>query len=105
MKEVKDFLTWEEYFMALAEVSALRSKDPNTKVGACLVDENNKVVSLGYNGMPIGCKDSEMPWGNSSENYLNTKYPFVCHAELNAILNAAGKQTKNCVIYTTLFFV
>ena len=103
MQEEKNFLTWAEYFMALAEVSALRSKDPNTKVGACLVDENNKVVSLGYNGMPIGCKDSEMPWGNSSENYLNTKYPFVCHAELNAILNAAGKQTKNCVIYTTLF--
>ncbi len=103
MQNTNDFLNWDEYFMALAEISALKSKDPNTKVGACLVDENNKIVSLGYNGMPIGCKDSEMPWGNSSENYFDNKYPFVCHAELNAILNAFGKQVIGCKIYTTLF--
>ena len=103
MNERKDYLKWDEYFMCLAEVCALRSKDPNTRVGACLVDENNKVISLGYNGMPIGCVDSEMPWGRDDEEALNTKYPFVCHAELNTILNAAGKSTKNAIIYTTLF--
>ncbi len=103
MNERKDYLKWDEYFMCLAQVCALRSKDPNTRVGACLVDENNKVISLGYNGMPTGCVDSKMPWSREDEEMLNTKYPYVCHAELNAILNAGGKSTKNATIYTTLF--
>ena len=103
MEERKDYLSWDEYFMALAEICALRSKDPNTRVGACLVDENNKVISLGYNGMPIGCEDKKMPWGNDSKIYLETKYPFVCHAELNAIINSKGKIFKEAVLYTTLF--
>ncbi len=99
----EDFISWEEYFICLAKISALRSKDPNTKVGACLVDENNKVISLGYNGMPIGCLDSKMPWKRDSKDWLNTKYPFVCHAELNAILNCSGKIPENATLYTTLF--
>ena len=103
MEERKDYLSWDEYFMALAQICALRSKDPNTRVGACLVDENNKVISLGYNGMPIGCEDKKMPWGKDSSIYLETKYPFVCHAELNAIINSKGKIFKEAVIYTTLF--
>ena len=99
----KGFLTWDEYFMSLAIVSSLKSKDPNTKVGACLVNKQNRVVSLGYNGMPNGCDDSKMPWGNSSKEFLKSKYAFVCHAELNAILNAKGKELLNSKIYTTLF--
>ena len=103
MQERKDYLKWDQYFMALAEVCSLRSKDPNTRVGACLVDENNKVISLGYNGMPIGCDDTKMPWGRQSKEFLETKYPFVCHAELNAILNSKGKIYSGGIIYTTLF--
>ena len=103
MNEREDFLSWDEYFMALAEICALRSKDPSTRVGACLVDENNKVIALGYNGMPIGCEDKKMPWGKDEKEYLNNKYPFVCHAELNAILNSKGKIFKTAVLYTTLF--
>ena len=99
----KDFLTWEEYFMGLAIVSSLKSKDPNTKVGACLVNQQNRVISLGYNGMPNGCDDSKMPWGNSSKEFLKNKYAFVCHAELNAILNAKEKIVLNSKLYTTLF--
>ena len=103
MKERKDYLTWDEYFMGLAQLCALRSKDPNTRVGACLVDSNNKVVSLGYNGMPIGCQDKDMPWGRDKSEYLNSKYPFVCHAELNVILNCGGRGLFNTRLYTTLF--
>ncbi len=102
MKERKDHLSWEEYFMGLAKLSALRSKDPNTRVGACIVDKENKIISLGYNGMPIGCDDEFMPWGRDGD-YLNSKYPFVCHAEVNAILNCSGRNIKNSILYTTLF--
>ncbi len=94
-------LSWDEYFMGLAHLSALRSKDPSTKVGACIVDKENKVVSIGYNGLPKGCEDSLYPWGKEG-SMLETKYAFVVHAELNAILNSP-RSVKNCTIYVSLF--
>ncbi len=84
-KKRTDYLKWDEYFMGIAMLSASRSKDPNTGVGACIVDEDNRILSLGYNGMPIGCSDDEYPWGRDG-GPLETKYFYVCHAELNAIL-------------------
>ena len=92
----KDYISWDEYFMGVAELSAMRSKDPNSQVGACIV-RDNKILSLGYNGMPIGCGDDIMPWGREGEN-LNTKYMYVCHSELNAILNA-GKDLHGSTMY------
>ena len=97
-----DYLSWDEYFMGIALLSAERSKDNNTQVGACIVSNEHKIVSMGYNGMPIGRCDDEMPWERQGD-YLDTKYPFVCHAELNAILNCAGVSMKDCTIYVTLF--
>lgn len=94
-------LSWDEYFMGIAHLSALRSKDPNTQVGACIVGADNRVVGIGYNGLPKGCSDDEFPWGNQGEQ-LDTKYPFVVHAELNAILNS-GVSLKGCTIYVSLF--
>ncbi len=97
-----DYISWDEYFMGVALMAAHRSKDPNTQVGACIVNEDHKILSLGYNGMPIGCSDDEFPWAREG-NYLETKYPYVCHAELNAILNAAGQSLKGATIYVPLF--
>lgn len=97
-----DYLSWDEYFMGLSLFSAMRSKDPNTQVGACIVSEDNKILSVGYNGMPIGCDDDTMPWGREGE-FLETKYPFVAHAELNAILNRPTVSLKNARIYVSLF--
>lgn len=96
------YLSWDGYFMGIALLSAQRSKDSNTQVGACIVSEENKILSVGYNGMPIGCSDDEMPWGKEGEA-LETKYPYVCHAELNAILNYNGGSLKGAKLYTTLF--
>jgi dCMP deaminase len=101
MNKRTDYLTWDEYFMGMALLSAKRSKDPQTQVGACIVNEDKKVVGLGYNGFPIGCNDDDMPWDRKG-NFLETKYPYVCHAELNAILNST-KDLKNCSIYVALF--
>ena len=95
-------ISWNQYFMALALLSAQRSKDPNTKVGACIVTPENKIVGIGYNGMPIGLDDSIMPWERSAESQLDTKYPYVCHAELNAILNSI-KDISGCTLYVTLY--
>lgn len=97
-----DYLSWDQYFMGIAMLSAERSKDPNTQVGACIVDENNKILSMGYNGMPTGCSDDEMPWGKAG-SALENKYFFVCHAELNAILNYSGGSLKGATCYSTLF--
>lgn len=94
-------ISWDEYFMGLAHLSALRSKDPNTQVGACIVDRDNKVVSIGYNGMPRGCDDHEFPWEREG-GFLDTKYAFVVHAELNAILNSP-RSVSGCSIYVSLF--
>ena len=97
-----DYISWDEYFMGVAMFSAMRSKDSNTQVGACIVSDENKIISVGYNGMPIGCDDDDMPWERDGDA-LNTKYPFVCHAELNAILNRQAVTTQNARIYVTLF--
>ena len=97
----EDYISWKEYFMSIALLSAQRSKDSNTQVGACIVNDENKIVSVGYNGMPTGCEDSEMPWEREGA-FLDTKYPFVCHAELNAILNC-NTDLHGCTLYVTLF--
>ena len=97
----KDYLSWDGYFMGIALLSAQRSKDNHTQVGACIVNQDKKIVSVGYNGMPTGCNDDIMPWEREGE-FLQTKYPFVCHAELNAILNSSVN-LKNCILYVTLF--
>lgn len=98
----KEHLTWDSYFMLIAQASAQRSKDPSTQVGACIVSQSNKILSIGYNGMPCGCDDNSMPW-NRDGAYIDTKYPYVCHAELNAILNNAGCNFTGSKIYVTLF--
>lgn len=97
-----DYLKWDEYFMGIALLSTQRSKDPSTSVGACIVSEDNKILSVGYNGMPTGCSDDEYPWEREGSN-LETKYFYVCHAELNAILNYTGNGMKGAKLYTTLF--
>ena len=98
---MRKVISWDEYFMSLAHLSAVRSKDPSTQVGAVIVDSNNKVVGLGYNGFPRGCDDKEFPWEREGE-FLDTKYAYVVHAELNAILNA-NKLIDNCRLYVSLF--
>jgi dCMP deaminase len=97
-----DYISWDEYFMGIALLSAKRSKDPSTQVGACIVNEHHKIVSVGYNGMPAGCSDDEFPWEREGA-VLETKYPYVCHAELNAILNNVGFSLAGCTIYVPLF--
>lgn len=102
MAKREDYLTWDEYFMGVALLSGYRSKDPNTQVGACIVNSKNHIMSVGYNGFPMGCSDDEFPWERTGEPY-DTKYPYVCHAELNAILNNAGSSLEGCRIYVGLF--
>lgn len=102
MAKRSNYISWDEYFMGVALLSGHRSKDPNTQVGACIVNGQNKIVGAGYNGLPTGCSDEEFPW-NQTGNFLQTKYPYVCHAELNAILNNIGMDLSGCRIYTALF--
>lgn len=102
MPKRTDYISWDEYFMGIALLSANRSKDPGTQVGACIVSSSNKIMSVGYNGMPMGCDDDEFPWERTGDE-LNTKYPYVCHAELNAILNNDGGRLAGCKIYVALF--
>ena len=91
----KDYLSWDEYFIGLAALTAMRSKDPNTQVGACIVSNDNRVLSVGYNGAPNGFSDELMPWGvREAENHYDTKYPYICHSELNAILNFRGNMRE-----------
>lgn len=97
----KDVLSWDQYFMGMAHLSAMRSKDPNTRVGACIVNPQKRVVGLGYNGFPYGCEDDEFPWERDGE-FLDTKYPYVVHAELNAILNSI-QDLHGCTLYVSLF--
>lgn len=96
-----DVLNWDDYFMGLAHLSAKRSKDPSTQVGAAIVSADHKVVGIGYNGFPNGCDDDEFPWDREGA-FADTKYPFVVHAELNAILNS-NQQCRGCTIYVSLF--
>ena len=98
----EDYITWDEYFMGIAELAAKRSKDPSTQVGACIVDKENYILSVGYNGMPIGCSDDIFPWNREGET-LDTKYPFVCHAEMNAILNSKTADLEGETVYVSLF--
>ena len=95
-----DYINWDEYFMGIAMLAAKRSKDPNTQVGACIVSPDNIIISTGYNGMPKGCSDDEFPWDRTGEE---TKYPYVVHAELNAILNANGRDLRGSRLYVALF--
>lgn len=97
-----DYISWDEYFMGIAMLSAKRSKDPSTQVGACIVDKDNKVVGIGYNGFPIGCSDDNLPWDRQADNANHTKYPYVVHAEANAILNST-KDLHGARIYVDLF--
>ena len=99
----EDYITWDEYFMGVAKLAAMRSKDPNTQVGSCIVSEDNNILSMGYNGFPKGCSDEDFPWERDGEDELATKYPFVTHSELNAILNYRGGSLEGCKIYVTLF--
>ena len=98
----QDYISWDEYFMGIALLSAMRSKDNNSQVGACIVSPENKILSLGYNGMPIGCNDDDMPWEREGSD-LGTKYMYVCHSELNAILNAGGRVLRGARLYVALF--
>ena len=96
----KDYITWDEYFMGVALLSGKRSKDPNTQVGCCIVSQDNKILSMGYNGLPKGCSDDEFPWCREG---ADTKYAYVVHAELNAILNANGRDLRGSRVYVSLF--
>lgn len=97
-----DYLSWDQYFMGVALLSAQRSKDPGSQVGACIVNQDNRILSVGYNGMPTGCQDDQMPWSREG-GFLESKYAYVCHAELNAILNNDGGSLKGTRLYATLF--
>ncbi|RZF37349.1 hypothetical protein LSTR_LSTR010444 [Laodelphax striatellus] len=99
-----DYLAWDEYFMAIAFLSAKRSKDPCTQVGACIVNRQNRIVGIGYNGMPTGCSDALFPWGKHNRaDKMENKYLYVCHAEMNAILNKNASDVRDCRIYVALF--
>ncbi len=101
MDRKRKILTWDEYFISMTHLSGMRSKDPNTQVGAVIVDDKNRIVSIGYNGMPRGCYDDQFPWEREG-GFLDTKYAFVVHAELNAILNSS-RPVEGCTIYVSLF--
>ena len=102
MNKREDYISWDEYFMGVAMLSAARSKDPNTQGGACIVSEDNTILSMGYNGFPIGCSDDEFPWNRDGEPYDN-KYFYTTHSELNAILNYRGGSLEGSKLYVTLF--
>ena len=99
---MKQNISWDEYFMGVALLSSFRSKDPSTKVGACIVNEDKRIIGIGYNGFPYGCQDDEFPWGKGNEDELLNKYPYVVHAEPNAILNSTSS-LKGATMYVTLF--
>lgn len=98
-----EYLEWAEYFLAVSFLSAMRSKDPATQVGACIVSPDKRIVGIGYNGMPRGCPDGELPWGKTSKDELENKYMYVCHAEMNAIMNKNSASVEGCTIYVALF--
>ena len=102
MAKREGYISWDEFFMGAAVLCAKRSKDPNTQVGACIVNNENRILSVGYNGFPAGCDDEVFPWDRSAEDAYDTKYLYVCHAEFNAILNSYAP-VKGCKIYVTLF--
>ena len=97
-----DYITWDEYFMGVAKLAGMRSKDPNSQVGCCIVSKDNKILSMGYNGFPKGCSDDEFPWAREGDP-MDTKYLYVTHSELNAILNYQGESLKGAKLYVSLF--
>src|SRR5665647_2479765 len=97
-----DYVSWDEYFMGVALLSARRSKDPGTQVGSCIVSSEKRILTVGYNGMPSGCSDDEFPWDRVGDP-LDMKYLYVCHAEMNAILNSGHSELRGSIVYTTLF--
>ncbi len=99
----EDYLSWDEYFMGVAMLSGMRSKDPGTQVGCCIVSPDNKILSMGYNGFPTGCSDDEFPWAREGEDPLKTKYLYSTHSELNAILNYNGTSLAGARLYVSLF--
>ena len=99
----KDYISWDEYFMGVAKLSGMRSKDPNTQVGCCIVSQDNKILSMGYNGLPTGCSDDVFPWGREGDDPLETKYVYTVHSELNAILNYRGGSLEGAKLYVSLF--
>ncbi len=102
IRKRSDYISWDEYFMGVAMLAAKRSKDPNTQVGACIVSKQNKILSIGYNGFPIGVSDDEFSWAREGKP-LDTKYFYVTHSELNAILNYRGGSLEDAILYVTLF--
>ena len=98
----RDYISWDEYFMSVAKLAGMRSKDPNSQVGACIVSQDNKILSMGYNGFPKGCSDDEFPWAREGQP-LDTKYLYVVHSELNAILNYRGGSLEGAKLYVSLF--
>lgn len=103
MPKRSNYISWDEYFMGVALLSAKRSKDPSTQIGCCIVSPDNIIVSVGYNGFPKNCSDDEYPWEKQGESFMDIKYPYVVHAELNAILNAGGRSLKNCKLYCSMY--
>ena len=97
-----DYISWDEYFMGVSILSGMRSKDPNTQVGACIVGKDHRILSMGYNGFPNGCSDDLFPWAREGAT-LETKYAFVAHSELNAILNCRGGNLDGATLYVSLF--
>lgn len=102
MTKRNDYICWDEYFMGVAHLSGMRSKDPNTQVGCCIVSKDNKILSMGYNGFPTGCSDEEFPWDREGDE-LHSKYAYVTHSELNAILNYRGGSLEGTKLYVSLF--
>lgn len=98
----EDYISWDEYFMGVAILSGMRSKDPNTQVGACIVSSDHKILSMGYNGFPKGCSDNDFPWEREGDP-LENKYFYTTHSELNAILNYRGGSLEGATLYVTLF--
>jgi dCMP deaminase len=102
-KKRTNAIQWDDYFMAVAFLSSMRSKDPSTQVGACIVNKDHRIVGMGYNGFPRGCSDDELPWDRVASSELDTKYAYVVHAEVNAILNKNSSDVRDCTIYVALF--
>ena len=103
MDKRRDYIGWDQYFMGLAFLACERSKDPATQTGAVVVDKDNQILSVGYNGFPTGCSDEQFPWKDNEHDVLKNKHYYVVHSELNAILNAKGRDLHGAKIYVTLF--
>lgn len=102
MNKREGYISWDEYFMGVSKLAGMRSKDPNTQVGCCIVSGDHKILSMGYNGLPAGCSDEEFPWDREGE-LQDTKYAYVTHSELNAILNFRGGSLEGTTLYVSLF--